>query len=477
MISCLGCAFSEPAPEYRTALPPPVPFSASGETIPADRWWIEFDNAALNRQVEAAFQGNYTLSVAARRLQAARALARREASPLFLQLNGVADVEANMGPGNDQLGTVWGLSASYQLDLWGRIQSRAEAEQLRAEATHEDYHAVALTLSAEVVRTWFALVEAHAQLNLLDAQIETNSKGLQAQEERFRQGLVRSPDVLRQQQLLEATLEQSVIVRARVETLEHQLAVLTGQVPQTAGFATGAKLPELPPLPHTGLPSELLMRRPDVRGDYLALMAADRDFASAISAQYPRIDLTGSLLNVAESPSTLFRDWFVSIGGQVIAPLLDGGQRRSEVERTAELAGQRFAEYGQTMLNAFREVEDGLALERFQFQRINHLEAQVRLAQQASVPLLEQYIIGDADYLDYLSTIQAQQRLQRELLSARLDLIQIRIGLYLALAGSFDTGPHIVVGQPRMAPPGEPMRSGVEELPRPVEPALEAPME
>ena len=90
-------------------------------------------------------------------------------------------------------------------------------------------------------------------------------------------------------------------------------------------------------------------------------MAADRDLASAISAQYPRISLTGSVINAAESPETLFRDWFVSIGSQLIAPLLDGGQRRAEVDRTAAVLRQRFDEYGQTMLIAFREVEDTLA--------------------------------------------------------------------------------------------------------------------
>ena len=93
------------------------------------------------------------------------------------------------------------------------------------------------------------------------------------------------------------------------------------------------------------------------------------------------------------------------------------------------------------MLNAFREVEDSLALERYQIERIERLDAQVHLAQQASGQLREQYLIGDANYLDVLSAIQSQQRLQREVLSARLDLVLIRIGLYLALAGDFDTLP------------------------------------
>ena len=258
---------------------------------------------------------------------------------------------------------------------------------------------------------------------------------------RFGLGVVRSPDVLRQRQLVESTLEQAVVVRARIEVLEHQLAVLLGQLPQTASYDPGAKLPDLPPLPDTGLPSDLLKRRPDVRRDYLAFEAADRDLASAISAQYPRISLTGSLINAAESPETLFRDWFVSIGGQLIAPLIDGGQRRAEVDRNFAVKRQRFNEYGQTMLNAFREVEDALALERHQLERIKRLNEQLRLARQSAEQLTGQYFIGADNYLDVLSATQVEQRLQRDALSARLELVLIRIRLYLALAGGFDSRP------------------------------------
>ena len=425
---------------------------------------MEFDDPALNFQVEQALGSNFTLATSLQRLRAARALTRREASDLFFDVNGVIDSNTTFGPGRDRGTLVWGLDAAYQVDLWGQIQSRVEAERLRAEATHADYHAVSLTLAAEVARTWFSLIEAHAQLELIGEQIAENRKGQQAMESRFRFGLVRSPDLLRQSQLVESTLEQAVVARARIEVLEHQLAVLMGHLPQTASYAPGAELPDLPPLPDTGLPSELITRRPDIRRDYLAFAAADRDLASAVSAQYPRVNLTGSLLNIAENPESLFRDWFVSIGGQLIAPLLDGGQRRAEVERTAAVASQRLNEYEQTKLIAFSEVEDNLVLERYQIERIERLNAQLVYADQASGPLLEQLISGDADFLDVLSNTQSQQRLQRDILSARLDLILIRIGLYLALAGGFDTHP-----QPFVDIPAAELPLPLEELPPPGE--------
>ena len=143
-------------------------FSASGTAIAPDRWWIEFGDPGLNQQVEVALGGNYTLASALQRLYAARALARREASDLFPQLNGVSFGNSTFGPGRDRTRINLGLEASYQVDLWGRIQSRADAERFRAEATHLDYHAVALTLSAAVTETWFSLIEAHAQARVLN---------------------------------------------------------------------------------------------------------------------------------------------------------------------------------------------------------------------------------------------------------------------------------------------------------------------
>lgn len=435
-LGLIGCMNREAAVRLPTEAPPP--FSPSGEVDVQDRWWTSFEDPALDRQINIAFDGSFALEAAVQRLRAARALTRREASDLWADVNGIVDVEKTFAPGEDRANIALGLDAAYQVDLWGQIESRVEAERLRASATHADYRAVALTLSAEIARAWFSLIEAHAQLVLLEVQLESNRKGVEAIEARFGQGQARSADILRQRQLVESTLEQAVIVRSRIEVLEHQLAVLQGRPPQKAEYDPGAELPPLPPLPAAGLPSDLLLRRPDVRREFLALQAADRDLAAAISAQYPRISLSASVTSIAESPENIFRDWFVSLGGQLIAPLLDGGQRRAEVDRTAALVRLRFTEYGQTVLIAFQEVEDNLARERYLLERIERLNAQLDLARQASERLLEQYLIGDADYLNVLSATTAEQRLQREALSARLDLVLVRIGLYLALAGGFD---------------------------------------
>ncbi len=431
-----GCAY----PEVTARLPiPHAPtFSDSGDVERPDRWWTAFEDSALNHQIDLSLDGNFTLEAAWERLRAARALAQREASDLWPDLDGIAEADGTVRTaGQNDSRFALGVDASYELDLWDRIESRVEAESLRASATLADFHTAALTLSAEVARAWFTLIEAHAQLELVNEQTETNLKVLEVLETRFALGQIRSADVLRQRQLVEATREQAVIGRARIDVLEHLLAVLQGQAPQDASYAPGTMLPALPPLPDTGLPAELLNRRPDVLRDYLELQAADRDLASAVSAQYPRINLTGSVTTAVESPERLFQEWIASITGQLIAPLLDGGERRAEVHRTAAIVRERFAAYGQTVLTAYREVEDALTVERHQVERIESLDTQLKLARLTSGQLRQQYLNGVTDYIAVLAALVEEQRLQRETMLARLELVLTRVALYLALAGDF----------------------------------------
>ncbi|MEM6366223.1 MAG: TolC family protein, partial [Planctomycetota bacterium] len=410
-----------------------------------DRWWMTFADPGLDQQINLALGSSFTLNAARQRLRAARAIARREASNLFPDVNGVTDVDYMFAPGEDAQRYVFGFTASYPVDLWGQIESRVEAEGLRAAAVRENVRAIALTLSAEIANAWLSLIEAKAQLELINEQIDTNETGLLLQEARFERGLILSADVLRQRQLVEATLEQKAIAKSNIETIEHRLAVLTGEMPQLATYEPGLVLPELPPIPITGLPSDLLRRRPDTRRDFVAFRAADRDLAAAIADQYPRLNLTGSLLSVADRPETIFRDWFVSMGASLVAPLIDGGQRRAEVDRTSAVAYALFQQYGQTMLIAFQQVEDALARERYQRERLTHLQAQLDLADESTERLREQYLLEpNTDYLAVLTADTGKQRLQREVLSAQLELRLIRVSLYLALAGGFDPVPQVI---------------------------------
>jgi NodT family efflux transporter outer membrane factor (OMF) lipoprotein len=435
----LGCTS---ASETTTPVAPPDTFSAAGAQEIPDRWWTVFESERLNALVDTATASNFTLRTAWQRLQAAEAVVDREGGALYPDLEASGRAEQRGGTddafavgGNLELG----LSSVYEVDFWGRIRSRVEAERLRAEATRADYQTAALSVSAEVVRTWAQLAEARSQRQLVEEQIETNVTVLELLENRLETGQIQSPDVLRQRQLVESTREQRAAAESRVQVLEHRLAVLLGRSPQAGVEEPPDALPSPPPLPETGVPTDLVRRRPDVQSAFRLLKAADRDLAAAISDQYPRLTLSASGSTISESATDLFESWAYSFAGNLLAPIFRGGELRAEVDRTEAVRTQRLFEYGQTILTAFREVEDALIREQQQRTQIQQLEDQVDLAQQAYQQLRVQYLNGTTGYLDVLTALDEVQQLRRDLLSAELTLVLDRIALYRALAGSFET--------------------------------------
>ena len=417
----------------------PESFSDSGNRRVPDQWWTAFGDPELNTLVNRALQENFDLKTAWQRLKAARAAADRQSADLYPELEGFFEAETRRSESEDMDQLRIGLSSVYELDLWGKIRSRTEAEQYRARATFLDYQTAALTLSAEVTRTWYQLAAAQGRLALLRDQIETNEKVLQLLKTRFASGQSRSVDVIRQRQLLESTREEKHAAESRVQVLFHQLAVLTGQPPGRKIFSSPENLPDLPPLPQTGLPTELVRRRPDVRRAYYRLQAADRDLSAAISNRYPRVTISASLSSAGGDADDIFQDWARSFSGSLVAPLLDAGKRAAEAERVRAEKNQRLYEYGQSVLTAFQEVEDALIQEEKQITQIRSLEKQLRHAKQAYEQLRSEYANGISNFIDVLEALTDRQQLQRELISARRVLLEYRIALYRALAGGFET--------------------------------------
>ncbi|MFO8000717.1 MAG: efflux transporter outer membrane subunit [Marinilabilia sp.] len=415
-------------------------FQSDGEFDVPDRWWTVFNDSRLNDLVDSALINNMDLQTAWYRLREAQAIEDRASSSFFPSIGGDARAESRE-PGSENRENnqfQLGLSAEYEVDLWGRVHSAVEAERARAQASWLDYEAAALSLSAEIVNTWYELIEARNQIDIAAQQVETNARVLELVKARFEKGQGRRVNILRQEQLLEATRAQKIAAESREEVLQHQLAVLLGRPPgQTVEVETG-DMPGMPPLPGTGLPVELVRRRPDVQRAFELVRAADQDMASAISNQYPRLNLSASFSTSADEAGDLFDSWVRSFAGNLFAPLFYGGELRAEVDRADAVRNQRIYQYGQTVLTAFQEVEDALVREKKQLQSIESIEKQLELARESNEQIRVAYFNGIGNYLDVLTALDEEQQLQRDLLSEKLTLLEYRIALYRALAGGFE---------------------------------------
>ncbi|WP_149274920.1 efflux transporter outer membrane subunit [Pareuzebyella sediminis] len=417
-------------------------FSYNGAQVIEDEWWTAFEDETLNQLIDSAMQSNFDLAATWQQFVAAKATVSREASNLWPQIDASAQSAINL-PEPDFVGgenTQLGLSARYELDLWGRIRTAVQAEKFRAEASLFDYRTAAISLSAEIATTWYSLLAAREQLRITESQIATNEDIIRLIRSRFVGGQIRAVDILRQAQLLESTKEQQIIFSTNISLLENQLAVLLGSQPQENINFDTSKLPTLPELPETGLPLELVRRRPDIQRSFALLLAADRDMASAVRNKYPRISLNARGQLRSNNFDNLFDNWAYSLAGNILAPLLYGGQLSAEVNRNEAIKQQRLYEYGQTTLTAFQEVEDGLVQDIMQQRRLENIARQLELAEKSNKQLRVEFLNGFSPYLDVLLGLDQEQQLRRDLVAAQLRQIQIRIGLYRALAGGFDTG-------------------------------------
>lgn len=419
----------------------PENFSLTGTSPLPDEWWTSFEDPVLDSLVEQGLQENLALAGNWEEYKAALAIIKRERSFLFPQVDAFAGIDKNTPQGNFsqdfQLQT--GLAASYEIDLWGRIRAGIQAEKYNAEAVLRDYRAAAMTISAEISNTWYQLLTARRQLELIKEQIETNEDIVKLIRARFAGGQIRAVDILRQEQLLESTRDQKIFFETNLELLENRLAILLGRPPQNIDTFRSGIFPELPALPEAGLPLELIRRRPDLQQAYNLVLAADRELAFAVRSKFPVISLEANGRFTSADIGNLFENWTYSLAGNIIAPIIYGGRLSAEVDRAEAVKNQLLFQYGQAVLIAFEEVENALFQEKKQLERLQVLERRLELSTKTSGQLRIEFINGMSPYLDVLLALDAQQQLEREMLQAKQELLEIRIGLYRALAGGFET--------------------------------------
>ena len=409
-----------------------------------DKWWEDFHDPELNTLVTEALTDSFTLQKAWARLNQARALSVQAGSALYPDLAATAGTTyARRGIENGLQETVTirdyslGLFSHYEVDLWGRIRSEWNAERLQATATREDLNAAAITLAAEVTERWANIISQGMQKRLLERQLQTNLTFLELVELRFRKAMVSALDVYQQRQVVEQVKAEIPLVEENEQLLRHELALLLGKPPRTPLNIQRSTIPIPLDIPATGLPADLLAARPDIRAAGLRLHAADWQVAAARADRLPAISLTAGASFNADKTDLLFKNWLISLAGNLVAPLFDGQRRAAEVDRTRAVADENLVFYRETVLAAVKEVEDALVSETKQREHIQGLELVIDAARGALEQAIERYRKGLNDYLPVLTQLLAVQSLERDRIRQQASLLINRINLYRALGGTW----------------------------------------
>ena len=445
-LTALLLACSPFKPEPRTLLGEEVPKAYSlysGEVDPNERWWKSLGDPELDLLIDTALSNNFSLKEAWARLSQARALAVQAGADRVPDLTGTGDVlvgrqkstNSSNSRGIEDVGI--GLVSSYELDLWGRIRAQHETALLGVVASREDLNTAAISLAAEVANRWIGIISQQMQKRLLGDQLRINQTLLELVELRFRKAMVSALDVYQQKQVVENVQAEIPLVEEEEQLLRHELAVLLGKAPISVINISRPQLPQPSPLPATGLPADLLSARPDVRAAGLRLKAADWQIAAARANRLPTLSLTARARYGEGDLDVLFDNWLLSLAASLAMPIIDGGRRAAEVDRTRAAADENLAIYRDTVLTAIKEVEDALISEAKQREHIEGLQQVITTARRALAEAGLRYRNGLNDYLPVLTQLLTVQGLERDLIRRQASLLFTRVRLYRALGGTW----------------------------------------
>lgn len=449
--SLAGCNVG---PRYSSPTPtaPQAWKGAAGELSPdlPEDWWTLFHDAQLDALEALALSTNQDLSASLARVEQARAAARIVGSDLFPQIRGDAGLHRDrfsdnrpVAPGARQSGyTSSTYSAAFDLafeiDLWGRVRRAVESAEANASATELDRIGLRLTIAGDVARTYFAIRTSDAESRVLAEAVDLRRRAVEILKGRFESGVGNEVDLSRAQTEL-ATAEADIRTLQRQRAAyENALAVLCGQAAPNftvdASESDGVAV-DVP----AGLPSEMLKRRPDIAGAIQRLREANARIGVELAEYYPRFSLTGSFGVISGDLGSVFnassRAW--SIGPSVSVPIFEGGRIDARVEQARALYREREAMYRQTLLIAFREVEDSLSALTFLRDEVQ-FESQAQQAADRTFELTSgRYQRGLISYLEVVDAARSQLDARRT--RVRLHGVQLEqtILLMKALGGGW----------------------------------------
>jgi len=449
LVACLtttiGCSPFKPASRAPAGKDLPEKFSLyTGESKADTRWWQSFGSVELNHLIATGLTDNLSLQESWARLNQSRALAAQAGADRFPDLTGTAGAGTSRiksGSGSSVGFSTYslGLISSYELDLWGRLSANRQTAALNVSATREDLNTATISIAAEITVRWLGIISSRMQKELLEKQLRTNETILELVQLRFHNAMVSALDVYQQKQLVENVKAEMPLVEEKEKLLLHDLAVLLGKPPGANLNITAARFPELLPLPSLGLPADLLSARPDIRAAGKRLEAADWQITSARANRLPSISLSAQAGYGQSELDLLFDNWLLNLSASLTAPLLDGGFRKAEVDRTRAVADEKLAVYRDAVLEAIKEVEDALVSEEKKREHIEGLRQVIDTAEVALEEAGARYRNGVSDYLPVLTQLLSVQTLEKNLILRQENRLATRVSLHRAMGGSWPT--------------------------------------
>ena len=411
------------------------------KSVPTPDWLKSFNDPMMLKLIAEGKANNPNLKVSSGNMEKAWLLAKQSG----VGLKPTADLSVS----GSQSGSVdnqyassrsvnVGLQASWELDVWDRVGSGVQAAQANAQSAQADYLFAQHSLSANIAKNYFKVIEANLQAQITRKNVKVLKETMRITKVKYDNGLTSAQDMALNRANLASAREQLILLEGSQRDAARALEVLLGRYPN-AQLDISTALPTLPPSPPAGIPSEILERRPDI-------ISAERQIASAFNAtnkakaaQLPRFSLTSTVSGASNSLSDVLNPVNMAwqLASNIVAPLFDGGKRQIDVDIATTEQNQAVSNYAQKALTAFSEVESNLDQGQVLARREVELNDVVLQSNKAYRIASLRYKEGEIGLLDALQIQQQAIAAESNLLSIKRSQLEQRVNLYLALGGGW----------------------------------------
>jgi NodT family efflux transporter outer membrane factor (OMF) lipoprotein len=452
--SLAGCnlapAYTPPSLALPTAYKETGPWTEAqpGDALPRGAWWSGFDDAVLNDLESRVDAANPTLAAAVAAYDRSRAFAAEARSYLvptvatqdsstYNRQSDERPLRSASQPSEYAVNQIGG-AVSYEFDFWGRVRNLTASSAAQAQASAADLATARLSLQVELADDYLALRGLDAQAKLLQDTVAAYTRALDLTQTRHSGGVASGLDVDRAATQLSSAKAQVSDVAAQRALFEHAIASLVGQ--PASSFSVPASVMKLPiPVEPAGVPSVLLQRRPDIAAAERRAYSANRLIGVSRAAYYPTIslDAVGGWQNTGGNNLLTTPDTFWTLGPQLALTLFDGGRRKAEVAQAKATFREASADYRATVLTAFQQVEDQLALANHLSSEAQDQASAVKSAQATTDLSLIRYREGATNYLDVVIAQTAELQAEQTALTLETRRQQASVNLVRALGGGW----------------------------------------
>jgi multidrug efflux system outer membrane protein len=457
---CMNLGPDYHRPDIGVQVPASYQHAPNEETIvePEDQWWRVFNSPELDQLVEEALKNNLDIKRATAVVLEVRAQLVQTRADRFPEVNLEAQAQRRQSP---VIGAIEGqssptrtdiytlsLPASFEIDLWGRLARAEEAARANLMRAEENRRTVAQTVVAETTSLNLQIESLERRIQITERSIESFRRSAALVERRYERGLTSVLDLRQARRILAGAEALLPSLRQDLGSSQQQLAVLLGRYPRTRAPRLQPEdyYERLAPVP-PGLPSDLLLRRPDLRAAEEGLKALNAQVGAAKASRFPRIVLTGEYGYISSELDLLFRPeselWNIALG--LVQPLFDAGRLKANQKAAEARYLQGVAEYAKVVLTAFAEVESAFLTREEQLKRRDYVVKFLQEARAAQRVAETRYERGLVDYLTVLDSQRTRFEAELELVGVDQAILTNRVTLHRALGGGWAALPPVAI--------------------------------